>query len=601
MWPAISCQVPINGYSCQRMFMLLAWRLGCCVFTIVPIRPILKISKIFLGKSIQSKGIFIMIHRFRTAVQPVALRMRRFSDSIGVFLLWSAIILLYPLGGVIVPLSAVLLLWVCAVGSLPAVAASYVFFFLFDNMLPFPLLGGSLVRVLQLGILLRGGFFCLRNQLWPDRFTFWTGCLVALSSVVSVVTKGLQGDSVSFAVNMAVLLLMRMTVRESTAQLPVEERASAMDHLFRRLAHTYVASALLAVCFGVAYCRFYVLDAGAVVRFLGTHEPNFMAMFLDIALILAILLPPRAGKMLDALLLGVLLGGLFLTRSLTGLGIAGCMLVLCGFALARRKPGQTKEKVRGIWPVYLLRLVCGVAVAAVVSVGGMWFARRQAPKVSDIYALEASTGVAAQETPAYIPEAEYRALRAAGESITPHLLTEAQWKAYRQENGLSSTVLDPKEAEALLQDGFARWLGRIPIIGNRLYTALGYARLYGLDAATSGRWGLLTEKVRDFAAFPWWQQLIGRGPDVEKTYFPLVQNFGFSHNSYLDLFTGFGILGTLGLCWWFAHALRGKRFWGIPLQIETGAALSVVRIALLLHGATLSMYLNRVFLFFWLG
>lgn len=542
-----------------------------------------------------------MIHRFRTASQPLVPRMRRFSDSIGLLLLWSAIILMYPLGGFIVPLAAVLLLWVCGVGSLPAVAASYVFFFLFDNMLPFPLLGGSLVRVLQLGIALRAGFFCLRNRPRPDRFTLWTGCLVVLSCIVSYAIKGLQGDSMSFAVNMAVLLLMRMTVRGASAHLPDDERTAALDGLFRRLAHTYVASALLAVFFGLVYCRFYVLDSGAVVRFLGTHEPNFMAMFLDIALILAILLQLGRGKILDALVLGVLLGGLFLTRSLTGLGIAACMLLLCGFALRKHQPAQTKERPRGVWAMYLLRLVCGVAVAAIFSMGGMWLARRQAPKVGDIYALEASTGVAAQETPAFIPEAEYRALRAAGEPIAPHLQTEAQWKAYQQEHGLAVTVLDPKDVEQLLQDGFSRILSRIPVIGNRLYTALGYARLYGMDAATSGRWGLLTEKIRDFASFPWWQQLIGRGPDVEKTYFPLMQNFGFSHNSYLDLFTGFGILGTLGLCWWFTHALRTKRFWGVSLQAQTGAALSVVRIALLLHAATLSMYLNRVFLFFWIG
>jgi O-antigen ligase len=130
---------------------------------------------------------------------------------------------------------------------------------------------------------------------------------------------------------------------------------------------------------------------------------------------------------------------------------------------------------------------------------------------------------------------------------------------------------------------------------------LGFARRYGLDVATSGRWGLIVEKLRDFASEPLWQKLLGRGPDPEKTYFPMSSNFGYSHNSYLDMITGFGLVGFCGLLWWFLRTVRRGRLLGATAPQPYKVPLALARVALLLHAATLSMYLNRVFLFFFLG
>jgi hypothetical protein len=319
-------------------------------------------------------------------------------------------------------------------------------------------------------------------------------------------------------------------------------------------------------------------------------------MFLDVALILWLALPrPRLHSMLlwplDAAVLGVLLGGLVMTGSLTGFMISGCMLLLCAWRALR---GRNLV-------LFGLRLLCGAAVAVLVVAGSQRSTLLRPQRIHDIYALEAATGVSDADTPSYIAEAEYRALRAAGEPIKPYLLTAVQWAAYREAHDIAPVTLIPEEAEPLLQDGFAQAIRRIPVLGGRLYTVLGYARLHGLDAATSGRWGLLVEKLRDFAASPTWQMLIGRGPEPETTYFPLFQNFGYSHNSYLDLLTGFGVAGLFVLLWWFARTVRRGRLLGAPVEPDYRAALSLVRVALLLHAATLSMYSNRVFLFFLLG
>lgn len=519
----------------------------------------------------------------------------------------AALVLCYPLGAAFVWLATAALALLCCVGSPAAMTTGYVFLFLYDNMLPFPFLGGSLVRVLQAGILLRAAAVSVKRRALPDRFTLAALPLIAATCGISFFLKGLTGDSLSFAISMLVLLALRNLLRPLCRA--TDEPAAAMAGNLRRWMRAYVAAAVTAVVFGVAFNRFYVLGEGGPVRFLGTHEPNFMAMFLDVALVLWLMLPrpaTRFPRLLDAAVLGALLGGLAMTGSITGLAIAGCMALACCWRICR---ARSREVRRGALGALCLRLLCGGMIAAVVTAGGVQLARVRPQKERDIYAIRASTGLAAAETPAFIAEEEYRALRAAGEPVAPHLLTAAQWQAYREEHGIHPVEPRLEEDEPLMRDALARAIRRVPVLGGRLYTALGYARKYGLDVATSGRWGLIAEKLRDFGALPIWQKLLGRGPDPETTYFPMFQTFGYSHNSYLDLLTGFGAAGLAALLWWFAHAVRRGRFFGFavgaaesaPEDASVRAALSLARIALLLHAATLSMHLNRVFLFFFIG
>jgi|GEM_PF-3552862 len=553
-------------------------------------------------------------------------RLRALSDTPWLMAALAVLVLCYPLGAPALWLTAAALALLCGVGSLPSLAAAYVFLFMFDNMLPFPALGGSLARVMQAGIVLRAAWALARARALPDRFTIIAGLFTAVACGISFVLKGLVGDSLSFGVNMLVLLALRAALRAT-------DQAGG---IFLRLMRTYVASAVTAVVFGVAYNRFYVLNVRTLIRFLGTHEPNFMAVFLDVAIILWVMLPrpgirPALAWPLDALTLGVLLGGLAMTGSLTGFAIAGFMLLLCvvracrggenpstavavPLPLAREVGAKNESSAETPYPpcqrgeghgsgggILALRLLCGAVVAALVVAGGQRSTLLRPQHVRDIYALQVSIGAAEADTPIYIAKDTYRALRASGEPIEPHLLTGAQWKAYHEEHGIERVVPRLSNVEHLLQDGLAQGIRRIPVLGNRLYTMLGYARMYGLDEVTSGRWGLITEKLSDFGAQPTWQKFLGRGPDPETTYFPLFQSFGYSHNSYLDMLTGFGAIGLGLLLWWFTRTARRGQFFGLPVEAQCRGALALARIALLLHAATLSMHLNRVFLFFFIG
>ena len=495
-------------------------------------------------------------------------------------LLWAllaAMALLWPLGAGWGLAGAVLLAGVCCVGSVQSLGCVYVFLLMFDNMLPCPLLGGSAVRVVQLALLGRGVLAHARLRRMSEPYTLRVAVLTLAWCGLSFALKGLTADMLSFGVNIAALMALRWLLRVDTC--PVGET-------LHRMLMTYVVGALTAVALGILYGRIVWLvgDALSGARFMGTHEPNFMAMFLDVAVAIWLFLAPK-GRVRDALVLGVLGGALVFTGSLTGLCMA--VLVLGGSLIALRKQGWAlAARVARALVVAALLAGCAALVLHPPATGG----------AKDILGWEASTGVVSGAVPNYLSPEDYARVRRGEAALDAVLETEAQMLARREAEG-SVPDLEPNRTG----DAAERALGRIPMLGERFTRAYIYLRDNGIDYATSGRLGLMREKAGDYAALPLWQKLIGRGPDIEKTYFPLYQTLGYAHCSYLDLLTSLGALGLAGLLYWIYRVMQRRVFLGEAMPAPVSAALTAARWAVLLHAATLSMHLNRMFLFFFFG
>ncbi len=506
-------------------------------------------------------------------------------------LLWGSLCLMTlaaPLHPALMAGFAVLLLALCLVCAVPEMAEAYVFLFLFDNVLGLPLLGGSLARVMQLGIAARVAWMLVRGKARVDRYTLILGALVAASCLISYCIKGLNADLVSFAINMAVFSLLRLAIRA--------QGDKALSDTARDILLTFVVAAVCAVLFGIAYQRFFWKgDTFLTTRFMGAHETNFTAMAMDVALLIWLVLSPAAGLMakawrgharmrgIDAAVAGILLAGLAMTGSVTGLTIAALMLL--AFLLLHRKTCGALL-LRGCAALVIMALVVGITALTV-----------RKKNVNEIVGGMASTGAVSDEQPNHIDQAQYRALHKAGEPMEGHLLTMQQWRDLRTEQALPGFWTVTPDASASAQSSF--W-SKVPVIGMRVEQVTRDLKLYGLDAATSGRFGLAKEKIQDYRDYPLWQQLIGRGPDLEKTYFPMYNCLGYSHNSYLDMLTGFGALGLALMLGWLFYRLISGRFMGGVIAPDTREALTYARVAILLHAAVLSMHLNRLLLFFFL-
>ena len=119
-----------------------------------------------------------------------------------------------------------------------------------------------------------------------------------------------------------------------------------------------------------------------------------------------------------------------------------------------------------------------------------------------------------------------------------------------------------------------------------------------LDELTSGRYGLARMKLKDFAALPLWKRCVGAGPDAVMTYQVNAQQRNYAHNSWIDSLYSFGVIGFALLLAWIIRSMKRNMLAGVRLTGSTALAAQMGRVALMLSALTLSMHINRTFLFF---
>lgn len=489
--------------------------------------------------------------------------------------LLAAGLLLYPVHAIFSYLFAIGLLLCCAFLPVVPLCCLYIVLFCFDPVLPFPLLGGSVVRVMQGGLFIRLTVAWIRLRIRPRIEECIAGALVILSCGIGLI-RGIQSDALSFLVNMGLFLLLRPVLRR---------QEDPMQDIAEKCIRAMAWSVLLALLWGLCYQRFLVVPVGGMqlLRFMGTYEPNFMATFANVAWVGLLCLPPRRTWQ-DTIMLGLLLLCLLLTYSVTGYLVVALMCCLLILPKAHRK----ERFIR-----FARCLLVAIPLFACITflLPTLWAQESEnstetLPSIAS-EPLRNEQGEELSSDPAdlaLLPE-EYEAARAAGETPV----------AYRRPLNLVTPVarLRIEQAEALA--------GQSNPLTARIQDFLWCASTGNWDLLSSGRLGLWTEKLKDFAALPLWQKLIGTGPAPALTYMPLAYTLSYTHNSYLDMLYSFGILGFLLICWYLVQTTRKRRFMGVSLAgSDAGQALFYLRITLLLEMCSLTIYLNRVVLFFFL-
>ncbi len=476
----------------------------------------------------------------------------------------SLLALCYPLHASLGYITAIVLICVCAVCELPAVLYAYVFLFWMDEVMPFALLGGSIVRVMQLSMGVRLAITFLKKRLWLRKSDVALAAFTLAACAAGVISYGVSGETMSFALNMSLFLLVRIVLRA---------RADAPS-VVRGMLRTYAYGALGAVAVGFAHQRFVTLlledFTSSYARFMGTFEPNFMAAFLSAAILIWMALDWEQPAV-DMLALGVMGGALVSTFSMTGMFCFACASF---YMLIRLRKGIRRVLLR---IVRALPVALGVALifSVFVSLRGVdYFAR----------------GIITEDMHDYAYKLTYEDY------------------VYARDNGLdflsvskpASEILTEAEREADVE----KQIGALsnPVQQNALMTRVREAieRIASgdLDELTSGRYGLARMKLKDFAALPLWKRCVGAGPDAVMTYQVNAQQRNYAHNSWIDSLYSFGVIGFALLLAWIIRSMKRNMLAGVRLTGSTALAAQMGRVALMLSALTLSMHINRTFLFF---
>lgn len=472
--------------------------------------------------------------------------------------------LIYPLGTATGYLMAALIVVICALCELPAALYAYVFLFWMDEVMPFPLLGGSVVRVMQLALGVRLLLCILKTKAqirWSDAAL---AAFVAAACGVGVITHGISGETLSFGLNMAIFCLIRVALRG---------RTDAPD-VVRGMLRTYTFGALAAIATGFVQQRFVTLlledFTSSYARFMGTFEPNFMAAFLSAAILIWMALDWKQ-PIVDALALGVMGGALISTYSMTGMFCFALASLFMIFSM-RKEIGRVLLRIARAIPVALAVVAL---FTAFVSLRGMdYFARGIITEDMHDHSYKLTYEDYVYARDAGIPFLQVS--KPASEWISE----EQRQEEVDQQIGALSNSVQQNALFTRIREAFER-------------IARG-----DLDELTSGRYGLARMKLADIASLPAWQRVVGTGPDAIMTYQVNVNQINYTHNSWIDSLYSFGVIGMLLLICWIARAMKQRRFADVQLTGSTAMAIRVGRAALILSGLTLSMHINRTFLFF---
>lgn len=472
--------------------------------------------------------------------------------------------LCYPVHAAVSYLTAAAIVAICALCDLPAVLYGYVFLFWMDEVMPFAPLGGSIVRVMQLALGVRLIVTFFRKRLWIQKSDAALAAFVAVACAVGYISHGLTGEMLSFGLNMGLFWLVRIVLRA---------RADAPS-VVRGMLRTYTYGALAAIAVGFTQQRFVTLlledFTSSYARFMGTFEPNFMAAFLSVSILIWMALDWEQ-PVVDMAVLGVMGGALVSTFSMTGML---CFALASLFMLIRMRRGMRRVLIR-VARALPVALAVVALFSGFVSLKGMdYFAR----------------GIITED----MHEHAYK-------------LTYEDY-VYARDNGIDFLSVSKPASELLSEEervaDVEKQMGALsnPVQQNALLTRIreAFERIASgdLDELTSGRYGLARMKLNDFAALAPWQKALGAGPDAVMTYQVNVKQRNYTHNSWLDALYSFGIVGFAFLIAWIALAMKRSTLAGVQLTGSTALAAQLGRVALMLSAMTLSIHINRTFLFF---
>lgn len=254
--------------------------------------------------------------------------------------------LLYSVNNYVSFVFAAVFLAICLLYPIEKVLYAYVFMFLFDEVLNFDLLGGSVIRILQPVIVLRLLWIIFKDKPKIRTQDWVIEAFAAVSFIIGYFTIGFKFDSLSFLVNVTLFLLFKIVFSSY-----ISVGSEKIINIYRKTMLFFVGSVLVSIIYGLLFSRFLVdLSANSIIyRFKGTYEPNFASMFIGVALIAWVCIyetycKTKFTKILSMIITGVLLSGIYITYSITGYGVA--IVALGIFFIWNRK--ETKSNVKNI-------------------------------------------------------------------------------------------------------------------------------------------------------------------------------------------------------------------------------------------------------------
>ena len=419
----------------------------------------------------------------------------------------------------------------------------FIFLSFFDEILQIEKLGGSISRIVMLFIMLKLIIKILKDKIKPNKFQVCVGIFFLISFVVGIIEKNISMEVFVTLFNIFIFICF-----SANLQLKNNEE---IEEFIEKLCYTIIIAALGASIYGIATVNFFKDVRGNAIayRFKGTYEPNFMCMYLNLAILALFTVKDKINKFLYYILSALFINLAILTVSITGLGVLAISLIV--YFIFYKNEWRKLLKEFGIIILISSIIYCGI-------------------KIIKIERIIEYTNLNNEKNQTITEKTE---------NTYP---TEPK-KDIKENNDLQEN----EEISNVNESGIYSRLKRIVI---QLENGK-------IDDLTSGRTALARTFFNASFNRPILNILFGNNPVNKKVYCDFFDRECFSHNSYMDCLYNFGIIGfAISVGFLLYRTIKNIYVNANITDCKYSKDVKVIRIMLLLCAVALTLYTKRMFL-----
>ncbi len=487
-------------------------------------------------------------------------------------IIFSCIVLFFNLNQVMDYVLVVLLVYTLFKADIIEILYSFLFFSFFDDALQFSLFGGSISRVIMIIMFLRGAIYVIRYRIKPSKKEIIIASFLMASLAIGIITNNFSFGDIIICVNIALLVVYSLIGRYE-----IKDINKALKDIC-----TYVfVAVIIAIIYGTIRGNFLFEETGSlqVYRFSGTYEPNFMGMYINIAIVI-VLFTPGIKKAIRYIILAFLIGSLGMTLSMSGIAICGIALIIYIFC-------QKKEILRRFFEVS----IAGILALVIFIVGQYSFTMVNHISLSTQDAEEVTEQ---QETTETVED--YQENVETTEPLPEETDVDGNDDVEAPVTPPDENVEDSSDSSITVDEVVEK-----NFLVQRLETLWTELKEGDFDTLTSGRLPIIRSFLTasfDRSAI---EILFGNGLQDEQIYCEFFGRDKEAHNSYINCLYNFGIVGFVLIMIGLVKILKNPKIFGYDLKTSTyGKTFMVMQWMLLLYALVLSLYTKRMFLAFFI-
>ena len=433
----------------------------------------------------------------------------------------------------------------------------FIFLSFFDEKIKIEQLEGSISRIIILFILLKLSIQIIKNRIKPNKFQIGVIVFFTISCIVGIIEKNINMEVFITIFNIFLFICFSMTLNLKNNE--------EIEKFIEKLCYTILIAVFCASIYGLVTANFLkdVRGDSVAYRFNGTYEPNFMCMYLNLAILALFTIKNKVNKILYYILSAILINFEILTVSIAGIG-ALVISIIVYFILYKK---EWKELLKNLLIIFLISIIIFLGIKIITI-----------ERIIEYINFKNKNNL----------ETTYEITN--GDLNIENNVSNIENNVSNIENLYGNINNESQVNNQIIYNDETGIHARIRRIINQLENGK-------IDDLTSGRTALVRTFFKASFNRPILEVLFGNNPINKKVYCDFFDRECFSHNSYMDCLYNFGIVGFGIIIGFLLYRTTKNVYVNTNItNCKYSKNIKVIRIMLLMCAVALTLYTKRMFL-----